>query len=113
VRGLFDSSPWLVNAVCEQKHPAAGDHFVSRVRTEAFVSYQPKAWLVTEQYSVDVTDIVQEKVDSPDWTGNGVAFAIDKLETSTADLKAYSNEGGILLEDLSRQPQFVVTFTTE
>lgn len=113
VRGLFDSSPWLVNTVCEQKRPAAGDNFVSRVRTRASVNYQPKDWLITEQYSVDVTDIVQEMVNSPDWTGDGVAFAIDKLVASTADLKAYSNEGGILLKDLSRQPQFVVTFTTE
>jgi DNA-binding SARP family transcriptional activator len=113
VRGLFDSSPWLVNTVCEQKHPAAGDNFVSRVRTKASVKYQPKAWLITEQYSVDVTDIVQEMVSSPDWTGDSVAFAIDRLVNSTADLKAYSNEGGILLKDLSRQPQFVVTFTTE
>jgi hypothetical protein len=113
VRGLFDSSPWLINTVCEQKHPAAGNNFVSRVRTKASVNYQPKNWLITEQYSVDITDIVQEMVNSPDWTGDGVAFAIDKLVASTADLKAYSNEGGILLKDLSRQPQFVVTFTTE
>jgi DNA-binding SARP family transcriptional activator len=113
VRGLFDSSPWLVNKVCEQKRPAAGDNFVSRVRTRASVVYQPTAWLITGQYSVDVTEVVQEMVNSPDWTGDHVAFAIDKLEDSTADLKAYSNEGGILLKDLSRQPQLVVTFTTE
>jgi DNA-binding SARP family transcriptional activator len=113
VRGLLDSSPWLVNSVCEQKHPAAGDNFMSRVRTKASVVYEPQAWLITEQYSVDVTDIVQEMVNSSDWTGVNVAFAIDKLGASTADLKAYSNEGGILLKDLSRQPQFVVTFTTE
>jgi hypothetical protein len=113
VRGLFDSSPWLVNTVCEQKHPAAGDNFISRVRTKASVNYQPKDWFITEQYSVDVTSVVQEMVNSPDWTGDGVAFAIDRLVSSTADLKAYSNEGGILLKDLSRQPQFIVTFTTE
>lgn len=113
VRGLFDSSPWLVSTICEQKHPVAGDNFVSRVRTRAAVNYQPKEWLITEQYSVDVTEVVQEMVNSPDWTGDGVAFAIDKLTDSTANLKAYSNEGGILLKDLSRQPQFVVTFTTD
>jgi DNA-binding SARP family transcriptional activator len=113
VRGLFDSSPWLVNDVCEQKHPAAGDNFVSRVRTKASVVYKPEQWNITEQYSVDVTQIVQEMVDSPDWSGDGVAFAVDKLQNSNADLKAYSNEGGILLEDLSRQPQFVVTFRTQ
>lgn len=113
VRGLFDSSPWLVNEVCEQKQTAAGNNYASRVRTKASVVYQPKQWNITEQYSVDVTAIIQEMVNSPDWTGDGVAFAIDKLPDSTADLKAYSNEGGILLEDLSKQPQFVVTFTTQ
>ncbi len=112
VKGLFDSSPWLVNPVCEQKHPAAGDNFVSRTRTKTSVTYQPLQWNITEQNSVDVTAIVQEMVDSPDWTGDNVAFAIDKLPNSTADLKAYSNEGGILLKDLRRQPQFVVTFAT-
>ncbi len=113
VRGLFDSSPWLVNAVCEQIRPPAGNNYASRVRTQASVDYQPDTWNITQQYSVDVTSIVQEIVASPDWTGDGVAFAIDNLSNSSADLKAYSNEGGILQEDLSRQPQFVVTFTTK
>lgn len=112
VRGLFDSSPWLVNDICEQIHPPAGNNYVSRVRTQTSVVYKPKAWNITQQYGVDVTSIVQEMVNSPDWTGDGVAFAIDNLQVSTADLRAYSNEGGILLEDLSKQPQFVVTFST-
>jgi hypothetical protein len=113
VRGLFDSSSWLINNVCEQKQTAAGNNYASRVRTQTSVVYQPKQWNITEQYNVDVTAIVQEMVDSPNWTGDNVAFAIDNLQNSTADLKAYSNEGGILLEDLSKQPQFVVTFTTQ
>jgi hypothetical protein len=97
VRGLFDSSPWLVNEVCEQKHTPAGNNFASRVRTNASVTYQPETWNITQQYSVDVTRVVQEMVDSPDWTGDHIAFAIDNLPGSSADLKAYSNEGGILL----------------
>jgi DNA-binding SARP family transcriptional activator len=113
IRGLFDSSPWLINEVCEQKHPPAGNNYASRVRTKMSVVYQPEQWHITKQYSVDVTAIVQEMVNSPDWTGNGLAFAIDNLPDSTADLKAYSNEGGILLKELDKQPQFVVTFTTQ
>ena len=74
--------------------------------------YQPESWNITRQYSVDVTAIVQEIVGNSDWTDNGVAFAINNLQNSTADLKAYSNEGGVLLEDLSKQPQFVVTFSS-
>ncbi len=112
VKGLFDSSPWLPNEVCEQIHPPAGNNYVSRVRTEASVVYQPESWNITRQYSVDVTAIVQEIVGNSDWTDNGVAFAINNLQNSTADLKAYSNEGGVLLEDLSKQPQFVVTFSS-
>jgi DNA-binding SARP family transcriptional activator len=112
VRGLFDSSPWIDNRSCETPRTPAGENYVSRVRTQAEVVYRPTSWNITEQYSVNVTSIVQEIVDSPDWTGDGIAFAIDKLPDSTASLKAYSNEGGILLEDLRKQPQFVVTFTT-
>jgi DNA-binding SARP family transcriptional activator len=112
VRGLFDASPWLP-MLCGQNLSAAGNNYVARARTNAVTVYRPDTWIVTQQYSVDVTNIVQEIVDSPDWTSEDMAFAINKLTTSSADLKAYSNEGGILMKDLGKQPQFVVTFTTK
>jgi DNA-binding SARP family transcriptional activator len=113
VHGLFDSSPWIDNRSCETPRTPAGENYVSRVRTQTSVTYEPQQWNINQQYSLDVRSIVQEIVNSPDWTVDGIAFAIDKLPDSTANLKAYSNEGGILLEDLAKQPQFVVTFTTQ
>jgi hypothetical protein len=90
VKGIFDGSPWIKNENCDI--PGA-QNYLDRTRTTTLVTYQPTEWNAGESYEIDVKAIVQEIVDNAEWSGNDLAFAVDKLPASMVDLKAYSIEG--------------------
>jgi hypothetical protein len=108
IRGVVDASPWLVNTDCDT--PAAWD-YTNRPRTLEAATYTPTRWLVNQPYEFDVTSIVQELVNNSSWTGEAVAFAIDKLHTSTATFRVYSFEGSG--DDLKKRPTLTIQYTLD
>lgn len=108
VRGVVDSSPWFQNTDCDI--PGAQD-YLSRKRTLEAVTYTPTEWNIDQPYSIDVTAIIQEIVESPEWRGEGMAFAIDKLATSKVDVKAYSFNGSTTKSE--KRATLVIDFRLE
>jgi hypothetical protein len=108
VYGLFDARAWPSNPDC--KAPKAQE-YKSRVRTQVTTTHTPSAWLERQPQLIDVTAIVQEIVRDTKRSGEGFAFAIDKLPDSTANLRAYSFESGS--SDVKKRPKLSITYTVK
>lgn len=65
----------------------------NRPRTNAFVPWEPEAWVSGEEYdSADCRDVVQEIIDHPQWkSGNAMGFVIE----GTGIRKAVSYDRGV------------------
>ena len=114
IRGIFDSSPWLIpqSEKC-QPEPLEAQNYINRVRTQHSETYYPDAWMAGQTYMIDVTNIVQEIVNNPEWTGDAIAFAIDKIETSSVDLNVYSFDRAETDGDIDKSPKLSVNFTIQ
>jgi hypothetical protein len=108
IKGIPDGSAWVKNENCDI--PAA-QNYINRPRTNLSVTYQPTVWRIGQPYEIDVTLILQEIVDNPDWAGNALAFAVDKLPDSMADLKVYSNEGAEVAKNPTRPSHLRLEYT--
>ncbi|TWU11318.1 Serine/threonine-protein kinase AfsK [Symmachiella macrocystis] len=75
------------------------DNLSSRKRTKAEVNWKPKPWLKEgdtglDQRTADLTALLQEIVDGPDWKpGNAVAFLIEGSGSHVAKARDRDKEG--------------------
>jgi DNA-binding SARP family transcriptional activator len=112
IRGIFDSSPWLVPDPNECKlDPVEAQNYINRPRTSQLVTYHPKSWVAGQIYTIDVTKIVQEMVNSSDWTGGAFAFAMDSAKDSWVDLDAFSFDRNE--KNVAKRPKISINYTTE